>query len=230
MSANLSALACAIHRRSTFLLVERLQLNFRLADINHAHDARSAHMNPNGVAVKQIQIAEPRGLAAVSLPDPWYPLRDTLDPFQIIATGKLSSLQVRAFVCTTTRQGHCTHDFVRNSTAANRCDLSLLTNGLVSSHNGEVKSLPASLTFCNPLACGLRPLYSRLCTARGRTLCVSAPPTDACWWYSSWLLSGYAYVSIFVPVCTRGREGWRVRGRGEWRRSSAHGIEDSVCV
>ena len=55
-------------------------------------------MNPNGVAVKQIQIAEPRGLAAVSLPDPWYPLRDTLDPFQIIATGKLSSLQVRAFV------------------------------------------------------------------------------------------------------------------------------------
>jgi len=40
------------------------------------------------------EIAEPRGLSTISLPEPTYPLRDALDKCNIIDTGKLSSLQL----------------------------------------------------------------------------------------------------------------------------------------
>lgn len=40
------------------------------------------------------EIAEPRGLSTISLPEPTYTLRDALDKCNIIDTGKLSSLQL----------------------------------------------------------------------------------------------------------------------------------------
>ena len=40
------------------------------------------------------EIAEPRGLSTISLPEPTYPLRDALDNCNIIDSGKLSSLQL----------------------------------------------------------------------------------------------------------------------------------------
>ena len=40
------------------------------------------------------EIAEPRGLSTVGLPDPTYPLRESLDRCKVIDTGKLSCLQL----------------------------------------------------------------------------------------------------------------------------------------
>lgn len=72
------------------LMGDRMQPALEDSEIYYDYECRSLDFGMPHPS----EIAEPRGLSAVDLPPPSYPLREALDKCNIIDSGKLSSLQL----------------------------------------------------------------------------------------------------------------------------------------